>query len=113
MGGQERQATQQCSRKICQVTLRDICTAWYPLTYLVPILSSLVCITGTSREEVTGAVTVEVPGRGHGVSEFDFAYQVSDAKPFPASSGFLPLWMSQPFWFCLHRATCPEAALFD
>nr|XP_006978346.2 plexin-B1 [Peromyscus maniculatus bairdii]XP_015852465.2 plexin-B1 [Peromyscus maniculatus bairdii]XP_042137639.1 plexin-B1 [Peromyscus maniculatus bairdii] len=39
------------------------------------VSSSLVCVTGTSREEVTGAVAVEVPGRGHGVSEFNFAYQ--------------------------------------
>nr|XP_044992908.1 plexin-B1 [Jaculus jaculus]XP_044992909.1 plexin-B1 [Jaculus jaculus]XP_044992910.1 plexin-B1 [Jaculus jaculus]XP_044992911.1 plexin-B1 [Jaculus jaculus]XP_044992912.1 plexin-B1 [Jaculus jaculus]XP_044992914.1 plexin-B1 [Jaculus jaculus]XP_044992915.1 plexin-B1 [Jaculus jaculus]XP_044992916.1 plexin-B1 [Jaculus jaculus] len=39
------------------------------------VSSSLVCITGASGEEVTGAVTVEVPGRGHGVSELNFAYQ--------------------------------------
>ncbi|XP_061052682.1 plexin-B1 isoform X6 [Eubalaena glacialis] len=39
------------------------------------VSSSLVCITGASGEEVAGAVTVEVPGRGHGVSEHDFAYQ--------------------------------------
>lgn len=39
------------------------------------VSSSLVCITGSSGEEVTGAVAVEVPGRGHGVSEFSFAYQ--------------------------------------
>nr|XP_021519155.1 plexin-B1 isoform X2 [Meriones unguiculatus] len=39
------------------------------------VSSSLVCITGTSREEVSGAVAVEVPGRGHGVSAFNFAYQ--------------------------------------
>ncbi|XP_014394462.1 PREDICTED: plexin-B1, partial [Myotis brandtii] len=36
----------------------------------------LVCVTEASGEEVTGAVTVEVPGRGRGVSEHDFAYQV-------------------------------------
>lgn len=39
------------------------------------VSSSLVCITGASGEEVTGTVAVEVPGRGHGVSEFNFAYQ--------------------------------------
>nr|XP_030722827.1 plexin-B1 isoform X7 [Globicephala melas] len=39
------------------------------------VSSSLVCITGASGEEVAGAVTVEVPGRGRGVSEHDFAYQ--------------------------------------
>lgn len=39
------------------------------------VSSSLVCITGSSGEEVTGEVAVEVPGRGHGVSEFNFAYQ--------------------------------------
>ncbi|MEJ1285834.1 hypothetical protein NN561_016831 [Cricetulus griseus] len=39
------------------------------------VSSSLVCITGTTGEEVTGAVAVEVPGRGHSVSEFNFAYQ--------------------------------------
>ncbi|XP_007953477.1 plexin-B1 [Orycteropus afer afer] len=39
------------------------------------ISSSLVCITGLSGEEVSGPVMVEVPGRGHGVSERDFAYQ--------------------------------------
>lgn len=39
------------------------------------VSSSLVCITGASGEEVTGTVAVEVPGRGHGVSEFSFAYQ--------------------------------------
>ncbi|GAB5568031.1 plexin-B3 isoform X2 [Prionailurus iriomotensis] len=39
------------------------------------VSSSFVCITEASGEEVAGAVTVEVPGRGHGVSEHDFAYQ--------------------------------------
>eukprot|EP00070_Physeter_catodon_P034326 XP_028341220.1 plexin-B1 isoform X11 [Physeter catodon] len=39
------------------------------------VSSSLVCITGASGEEVAGAVTVEVSGRGRGVSEHDFAYQ--------------------------------------
>ncbi|XP_006909115.1 plexin-B1 isoform X2 [Pteropus alecto] len=39
------------------------------------VSSSLVCITEASREEVAGAVTVEVPGRGRGISEHDFAYQ--------------------------------------
>ncbi|EQB77103.1 plexin-B1 [Camelus ferus] len=39
------------------------------------VSSSLVCITKASREEVAGSVTVEVPGRGRGVSEHDFAYQ--------------------------------------
>uniref|UniRef100_A0A8D1LYA2 Plexin-B1 n=1 Tax=Sus scrofa TaxID=9823 RepID=A0A8D1LYA2_PIG len=39
------------------------------------VSSSLVCITEASEEEVAGVVTVEVPGRGRGVSEHDFAYQ--------------------------------------
>nr|KAF6420994.1 plexin B1 [Molossus molossus] len=39
------------------------------------VSSSLVCITEASGEEVAGAVAVEVPGRGRGVSEHDFAYQ--------------------------------------
>nr|KAF6335634.1 plexin B1 [Pipistrellus kuhlii] len=39
------------------------------------VSSSLVCVTEASGEEVTGPVTVEVPGRGRGVSELDFAYQ--------------------------------------
>ncbi|XP_058144446.1 plexin-B1 isoform X2 [Dasypus novemcinctus] len=39
------------------------------------VSSSLVCISGASREETTGPATVEVPGRGRGVSERDFAYQ--------------------------------------
>ncbi|XP_033615667.1 plexin-B1 [Fukomys damarensis] len=39
------------------------------------VSSSLVCITGASGEEVTGAVVVEVLGRGRGVSELNFVYQ--------------------------------------
>ncbi|XP_004704039.1 plexin-B1 [Echinops telfairi] len=39
------------------------------------VSSSLVCTTGQSPEEVSGPVMVEVLGRGHGVSEHDFAYQ--------------------------------------
>nr|XP_012323057.1 plexin-B1 isoform X2 [Aotus nancymaae] len=39
------------------------------------VSSSLVCITGASGEEVAGAAAVEVPGRGRGISEHDFAYQ--------------------------------------
>ncbi|XP_037706109.1 plexin-B1 [Choloepus didactylus] len=39
------------------------------------VSSSLVCITGASREETAGPATVEVPGRGRGVSENHFAYQ--------------------------------------
>ncbi|KAF6313315.1 plexin B1 [Rhinolophus ferrumequinum] len=39
------------------------------------VSSSLVCITEASGEEVAGTVTVEVPGRGRGVSEYNFAYQ--------------------------------------
>ncbi|KAF3829173.1 hypothetical protein GH733_003437 [Mirounga leonina] len=39
------------------------------------VSSSFVCITEASGGEVAGTVTVEVPGRGHGVSEHDFAYQ--------------------------------------
>lgn len=35
----------------------------------------LVCITASAGKEVAGAVTVEVPGRGRGVSEHLFAYQ--------------------------------------
>lgn len=37
------------------------------------------CITGASGEEVTGTVAVEVPGRGRGVSELNFAYQVPES----------------------------------
>uniref|UniRef100_A0A8C2SCM3 Sema domain-containing protein n=1 Tax=Capra hircus TaxID=9925 RepID=A0A8C2SCM3_CAPHI len=49
------------------------------------VSSSLVCITGASREEVAGTVTVEVPGRGRGVSELDFAYQDPKVQSvFPA-----------------------------
>nr|CAI9700090.1 unnamed protein product [Rangifer tarandus platyrhynchus] len=49
------------------------------------VSSSLVCITGASREEVAGAVTVEVSGRGRGVSEHDFAYQDPKVQSvFPA-----------------------------
>ena len=51
----------------------------------LPCAHSLVCITGASREEVAGAVTVEVPGRGRGVSEHDFAYQVPGC-PVPTHS---------------------------
>uniref|UniRef100_A0A8C4LSN1 Plexin B1 n=1 Tax=Equus asinus asinus TaxID=83772 RepID=A0A8C4LSN1_EQUAS len=39
------------------------------------VSSSLVCITEASGEEVADAVTVEVLGRGRGISEHDFAYQ--------------------------------------
>ncbi|XP_054450706.1 plexin-B1 [Pteronotus mesoamericanus] len=39
------------------------------------VSSSLVCVTEASGQEVAGTVTVEVPGRGRGVSEHDFAYQ--------------------------------------
>ncbi|KAM5292343.1 plexin-B1 isoform 2-T2 [Ctenodactylus gundi] len=39
------------------------------------VSSSLVCVTGASGEEVTGAAVVEVSGRGRGVSELNFAYQ--------------------------------------
>lgn len=68
----------QCDQKrTCQVTLRDFSAAWYCHACL-SCAYSLVCITGTSGEEVTGAVAVEVPGRGHGVSEFNFAYQVRE-----------------------------------
>ncbi|KAM9185721.1 plexin-B1 isoform 2-T2 [Dugong dugon] len=49
------------------------------------VSSSLVCITGLSGEEVKGPATVEVPGRGHGVSELDFAYQDPEVYSiFPA-----------------------------
>ncbi|XP_013015186.2 plexin-B1 isoform X2 [Cavia porcellus] len=47
------------------------------------VSSSLVCITGASGEEVTGTVAVEVPGRGRGVSELNFAYQ--DPKVYSIS----------------------------
>lgn len=72
-----RENTCQHGRKrICQATLRDLCAVWYP--HACPSRAySLVCIAGASGEEVTGAVAVEVPGRGHGVSEFNFAYQVT------------------------------------
>ncbi|XP_053525163.1 plexin-B1 isoform X4 [Artibeus jamaicensis] len=39
------------------------------------VSSSLVCVTEASGKEVAGAVTVEVPGRGRGISELNFAYQ--------------------------------------
>ncbi|XP_044109590.1 plexin-B1 isoform X2 [Neovison vison] len=39
------------------------------------VSSSFVCVTEASGGEVAGAVTVEVPGRGRGISEHDFAYQ--------------------------------------
>uniref|UniRef100_A0A5F9CKA1 Plexin-B1 n=1 Tax=Oryctolagus cuniculus TaxID=9986 RepID=A0A5F9CKA1_RABIT len=39
------------------------------------VSSSLVCVTGASGEEVTGPATVEVQGRGRGVSDVAFAYQ--------------------------------------
>ncbi|XP_004581491.2 plexin-B1 [Ochotona princeps] len=39
------------------------------------VSSSLVCITGASGQEVTGTATVEVLGRGRGVSDLTFAYQ--------------------------------------
>lgn len=48
------------------------------------VSSSLVCITEASEEEVAGVVTVEVPGRGRGVSEHDFAYQVPDCSVPPS-----------------------------
>uniref|UniRef100_G3TMS5 Plexin-B1 n=1 Tax=Loxodonta africana TaxID=9785 RepID=G3TMS5_LOXAF len=49
------------------------------------VSSSLVCITGLSGEEVKGPATVEVPGRGHGVSEHYFAYQNPEVYSiFPA-----------------------------
>lgn len=50
-------------------------TAWHSS---LPCAHSLVCITEASGEEVAGAVTVEVAGRGRGISEHDFAYQVPD-----------------------------------
>ncbi|XP_012915945.2 plexin-B1 isoform X1 [Mustela putorius furo] len=39
------------------------------------VSSSFVCVTEASGGEVAGTVTVEVPGRGRGISEHDFAYQ--------------------------------------
>ncbi|XP_006873702.1 PREDICTED: plexin-B1 [Chrysochloris asiatica] len=39
------------------------------------VSSSLVCIIGVSREEVSGPAMVAVLGRGHGISERDFTYQ--------------------------------------
>ncbi|XP_055985797.1 plexin-B1 isoform X2 [Sorex fumeus] len=49
------------------------------------VSSSLVCITEASAEEVAGTVTVEVPGRGRGVSEHSFAYQDPKVQSiFPA-----------------------------
>ncbi|XP_054991158.1 plexin-B1 isoform X1 [Sorex araneus] len=49
------------------------------------VSSSLVCITEASVEEVAGTVTVEVPGRGRGVSEHSFAYQDPKVQSiFPA-----------------------------
>ena len=57
----------------------------------LPCAHSLVCITGASREEVAGTVTVEVPGRGRGVSELDFAYQVPGCPvPAPSRGSFQP-----------------------
>lgn len=49
--------------------------AWHPSLLCA---HSLVCITEASGEEVAGTVTVEVPGRGRGISEYNFAYQVHD-----------------------------------
>lgn len=46
---------------------------WHPS---LPCAHSFVCITEASLGEVAGVVTVEVPGRGRGVSEHNFAYQV-------------------------------------
>ncbi|XP_076985529.1 plexin-B1 [Tamandua tetradactyla] len=49
------------------------------------VSSSLVCITGASREEMAGPATVEVLGRGRGISENDFAYQDPEVHSiFPA-----------------------------
>ncbi|XP_032723836.1 plexin-B1 isoform X2 [Lontra canadensis] len=39
------------------------------------VSSSFVCVTEASGGEVAGTVTVEVPGRGRGISEHNFAYQ--------------------------------------
>lgn len=90
---------------------------------LCPCLScaffSLVCITGTSEEEVTGAVAVEVAGRGHSVSEFNFAYQVPDCSANPQLPAGLSLCgCPSPFGFafierpslrlpCLSEASWP------
>lgn len=60
---------------------------------------SLVCITGTSGEEVTGAVAVEVPGRGNGVSEFNFAYQVPKCQVTPSLQWSSPCGCLSPFGF--------------
>lgn len=80
----------------------------------LPCAHSLVCITGASREEVAGAVTVEVPGRGRGVSEHDFAYQVPGCPvptPHAAPSGpLVRLWGSHPRASALHPG--PSASLF-
>ncbi|XP_007533648.1 plexin-B1 isoform X1 [Erinaceus europaeus] len=49
------------------------------------VSSRLVCITEASGGEVAGTVTVEVRGRGRGVSEHDFAYQDPKVQSiFPA-----------------------------
>ncbi|XP_006893002.1 PREDICTED: plexin-B1 [Elephantulus edwardii] len=49
------------------------------------VSSSLVCVTGISGKEVAGPAMVEVPGRGHGVSERDFIYQDPEVHSiFPA-----------------------------
>lgn len=49
------------------------------------VSSSLVCITEATMEEVAGTVTVEVPGRGRGVSEHSFSYQDPKVQSiFPA-----------------------------
>lgn len=49
----------------------------------LPYAYSLVCITGASGQEVTGTATVEVLGRGRGVSDLTFAYQVLAVEPCP------------------------------
>lgn len=91
---------------VCRGVARDVCS-------LAPSLScacSLVCVTEASGKEVAGAVTVEVPGRGRGVSELDFAYQVPDRRAPPAANRLPPpLDSSQPTWFHLPGPPHPPA----
>lgn len=57
----------------------------------LPCAHSFVCVTEASGGEVAGTVTVEVPGRGRGISEHDFAYQVRWLPPSPSGFALLGL----------------------
>lgn len=76
----------------------------------------LVCITASAGKEVAGAVTVEVPGRGRGVSEHLFAYQVQPPCPacwllMAGPCGAPPARLASPSWGppprALSASPCP------